>query len=89
MPDLFHILPVSDDSVFDGVFEAKKTSHALGLVADKMITRMRDHFLERGREREREREGEKEGGGVERERESEKTQLHDRTDFQEIKLMLM
>ena len=52
MPDRLHILPVSDDTAFDGVFDAENTSLSLGLVADKMITcdhGGRDHFLVRER----------------------------------------
>ena len=32
MPDFLHIIPVSDDAVFNGVFEGEDTSLALGLV---------------------------------------------------------
>merc|ERR1712112_727160 len=34
VPDLFHIIPVGDDSVFNGVLEGKDTSLGLGLVSN-------------------------------------------------------
>ncbi len=34
MPDLLHIVPVGDDTVFDGVLEGEDTSLGLGLIAD-------------------------------------------------------
>ena len=34
MPDLFHIIPVGDDSVLDGVFQGEDTSLALGFVSN-------------------------------------------------------
>merc|ERR1712215_504720 len=34
MPDLLHIIPVGDDTVFDGVFESEDTSLALGFITD-------------------------------------------------------
>ena len=34
VPDLFHIIPVSDDTVFNGVFQGKNTSLALGFITD-------------------------------------------------------
>ena len=34
MPDLFHIIPVGDDSVLDGVLQGEDTSLALGLVSN-------------------------------------------------------
>ena len=33
MPDLLHIVPVGDNSVFDGVFQCQDTSLALGFVS--------------------------------------------------------
>ena len=33
-PDLLHIVPVSDDTVLDGVLEGEDTSLALGLITD-------------------------------------------------------
>merc|ERR1719217_1262780 len=35
VPDLFHIIPVGDDSVFNGVLEGKDTSLGLGIVSNK------------------------------------------------------
>jgi hypothetical protein len=32
MPDLLHIIPVGDDSVFNGVFQGKDTSLGLGFI---------------------------------------------------------
>jgi hypothetical protein len=34
MPDLFHIIPVGDDTVFNGVFQGKDTSLGLGFITD-------------------------------------------------------
>merc|ERR1712156_1359957 len=34
MPDLLHIIPVSDDTVFNGVLEGEDTSLGLGLITD-------------------------------------------------------
>merc|ERR1712218_570472 len=34
MPDLLHIIPVGDDSVFDGVLEGKDTSLGLSFITD-------------------------------------------------------
>merc|ERR1719327_2085659 len=34
VPDLLHIIPVGDDTVFDGVFEGEDTSLALGFITD-------------------------------------------------------
>ena len=33
MPDFLHIIPVCDDTVFDGVFEGKDTSLGLGFIS--------------------------------------------------------
>jgi hypothetical protein len=33
MPDLFHIIPVGDDTVFNGVFEGQDTTFGLGFIA--------------------------------------------------------
>lgn len=33
MPDLFHVIPVGDDTVFDGVFQGEDTSLALGFIS--------------------------------------------------------
>lgn len=47
MPDLFHVIPVSDDAVLDGVFQGKDTSLALGLIADVavLLTHAHHHTL--------------------------------------------
>jgi len=37
MPDLFHIVPVGDDSVFNGVFQSQDTSLALGFITDVAV----------------------------------------------------
>merc|ERR1712243_59577 len=37
MPDLFHIVPVGDDTVFNGVLEGKDTSLALGFISDVAV----------------------------------------------------
>jgi len=37
MPDLFHIVPVCDDSVLDGVLEGEDTTLALGLITDVAV----------------------------------------------------
>jgi len=34
VPDLFHIIPVSDDTVFNGVFQGEDTSLRLGFITD-------------------------------------------------------
>merc|ERR1711977_696029 len=34
MPDLLHIIPVGDDTVFNGVFQGKDTSLGLGFISD-------------------------------------------------------
>merc|ERR1712136_48554 len=34
MPDLFHVIPVGDNAVLDGIFERQNTSLGLGLVTD-------------------------------------------------------
>ncbi|KNC31161.1 hypothetical protein FF38_13956 [Lucilia cuprina] len=34
MPDLFHIIPVGDDTVFNGVLEGQDTSLGLSFIAD-------------------------------------------------------
>jgi hypothetical protein len=34
MPDLFHVIPVGDDSVFNGVLQGKDTSLGLGFISD-------------------------------------------------------
>jgi hypothetical protein len=34
MPDFFHVVPVGDDSMFDGVFESQDTSLGLSLISD-------------------------------------------------------
>ena len=33
MPDLFHIVPVGDDSMFNGVFQGEDTSLALSFIS--------------------------------------------------------
>jgi hypothetical protein len=37
MPDLFHIIPVGDDTVLNGVLEGQDTSLALGFVTDVAV----------------------------------------------------
>ena len=37
MPDLLHIVPVGDDTVFDWVFEGQNFPLALGLVTDVVV----------------------------------------------------
>jgi len=37
MPDLFHIVPVGDDTVFNGVLQGEDTSLALGFIADVAV----------------------------------------------------
>merc|ERR1712183_454689 len=37
MPDLFHIIPVGDDTVFNGVFQGEDTSLALGFISDVAV----------------------------------------------------
>src|SRR6218665_2284307 len=47
MPDLLHVIPVGDDSVFDWVLECKDTSLALGLITDiaVLLTHSHHHSL--------------------------------------------
>jgi hypothetical protein len=33
MPDLLHIIPIGDDTVFNGVFQSENTSLALGFIS--------------------------------------------------------
>merc|ERR1712124_240421 len=37
MPDLFHIIPVGDDTVFNGVFQGKDTSLGLSFITDVAV----------------------------------------------------
>ena len=37
MPDLFHVVPVSDDTVFDRILEGEDTTFRLGLVVSMRI----------------------------------------------------
>ena len=37
VPDFFHVIPIGDDSVFDGVFQGQDSSLGLGLVSDETV----------------------------------------------------
>merc|ERR1712096_130177 len=37
MPDLFHIIPVGDDTVFNGVFQGQDTSLGLGFISNVAV----------------------------------------------------
>lgn len=37
MPDLLHVIPVSDDSTVYGILETKNSSHALSLASDVTV----------------------------------------------------
>src|SRR6218665_1753398 len=47
MPDLLHVIPVGDDSVFDWILECKDTSLALSLITDiaVLLTHSHHHSL--------------------------------------------
>ena len=48
VPDFLHIVPVCDDTVLDGVFQAKDTPLALGLISyiGVLLTHAHHHTLE-------------------------------------------
>ena len=50
VPDLFHVVPVGDDSVFDGVLQGEDTPLALGLVSHVgvLLTHSHHHSLMTG-----------------------------------------
>ena len=37
MPDLLHIVPVGDDTMFNGVFQSQNTTFGLGFVTDVAV----------------------------------------------------
>jgi len=37
MPDFFHVVPVGNDTVFNGVFQGQNTTFALGFITDVAI----------------------------------------------------
>jgi hypothetical protein len=37
MPNFLHVIPVSDDTVFDGIFEGENTTFGLSFVADSIF----------------------------------------------------
>merc|ERR1711862_380203 len=47
MPDLLHVIPVGDDTVFNGVFEGEDTSLGLGFISDVgvLLTHTDHHTL--------------------------------------------
>ena len=49
MPDFLHIVPVCDDTVFNGVLESEDTSLALGLVSyiAVLLTHTNHHTLKK------------------------------------------
>ena len=53
MPDLLHVIPVSDDAVLDGVLEGEDTSLGLGLIAHiaVFLAHTNHHTLGEGEER--------------------------------------
>ena len=54
VPDLLHVVPVSDDTVLDGVLQSQDTPLALGLVADVgILLTHTDHDTLKGEERAR------------------------------------
>merc|ERR1719495_1766661 len=50
VPDLLHVIPVGDDTVFDGVLEGEDTTLALGLITDVgvLLTHTDHHTLVTG-----------------------------------------
>ena len=50
MPDFLHVVPVGDDTVFDGVLEGEDTTLALGLITDVgvLLTHTDHHTLVTG-----------------------------------------
>jgi len=49
VPDFFHIVPVGDDTVFDGVLESQDTTFGLGFISDVGCRGIEEEGIEKGK----------------------------------------